>query len=186
MSKLPPQAVIVHNQSELEDLTWEMEAVTGHFSLMLARCNYARLRDELVEHLRQICSVVIRVLVLQPSETALYTRIQSELKGEQPGALMVFGLETVTDLEQLLSNANQVREAFRKNCLFPIVLWVTDEVIKGLVHAAPDLESWVNEDAFYSAARSPYPVGKTSRRSSFHHLIRPSNSHILRYMAANS
>ena len=142
MSELPPQTFIVHNQSELEDLAWELESAEGQFSLMLARCNYARLRDELVEHLRQICSVVIRVLVLQPSEAALYARIQSELKGEHPRALMVFGLETVADLEQLLANANQVREEFRKNCPFPIVLWVTDEVMKGLVHAAPDLESW--------------------------------------------
>ena len=148
MSELPSQALIVHNQSELEDLAWELESAEGQFSLMLARCNYTRLRDELVEHLRQICSVMIRVLVLQPSETALYTRIQSELKGEQPGALMVFGLETVADLEQLLSNANQVREEFRKNCPFPIVLWVTDEVMKGLVHAAPDLESWSTKTHF--------------------------------------
>ncbi|MBW4578652.1 MAG: PD40 domain-containing protein [Tildeniella nuda ZEHNDER 1965/U140] len=148
MSDLPSQALIVHNQSELEDLAWELESAEGQFSLMLARCNYARLRDELVEHLRQICFVVIRVMVLQPSETALYTRIQSELKGEQPGALMVFGLETVADLAQLLSNANQVREEFRKNCSFPIVLWVTDDVMKGLVHAAPDLESWSTKTHF--------------------------------------
>ena len=148
MSDFPPQALIVHNQSELEDLAWELESAEGQFSLLLARCNYARLRDELVEHLRQVCSVVIRVLVLQPSETALYARIQSELKGEQPGALMVFGLETVADLEQLLSNANQVREEFRKNCPFPIVFWVTDDVMKGLVHAAPDLESWSTKTHF--------------------------------------
>jgi CHAT domain-containing protein len=148
MSELTPQALIVHNQSELEDLAWELESAEGQFSLMLARCNYAHLRDALVEHLRQICSVVIRVLVLHPSETALYTRIQDELKGEQPGALMVFGLESVTDLAQLLSNANQVREEFRKNCPFPIVLWVTDDVMKGLVHAAPDLESWSTKTHF--------------------------------------
>jgi WD40 repeat protein len=148
MSERFPQEFIVQNQAALEDLAWELEASTGQFSLILARCNYAHLRDGLVEHLRQTCAATIRVLRLSAAETALYTRIQDELKGEQPGALMVFGLETMVDLERLLSTANQVREEFRKNCPFPIVLWVTDEVMKGLVHAAPDLESWATKTHF--------------------------------------
>jgi hypothetical protein len=73
----------------------------------------------------------VSVLVLQASETALYTRIQAALKGNLPEALMVFGLETVADLERLLSTANQVREEFRKHCPFPLVLWATDDVLKG-------------------------------------------------------
>lgn len=39
MSELPSQALIVHNQSELEDLAWELESAEGQFSLLLARCN---------------------------------------------------------------------------------------------------------------------------------------------------
>jgi hypothetical protein len=87
------------------------------------------------------------VLVLNASETVVYTRIQAEL-GEPPGALMVVGLETVNHLEQLLSTANQVREEFRKTCPFPIVLWVTDEVQGVLMHAASDLESWATKTHF--------------------------------------
>ena len=148
MSEPSPQEFSVHNRVDLEDLAWEIESSEGQFSLLLARCNYTGLRDQLVEDLQQICTVPIRVLVLQASETALYTRIQDELKGRPPDALMVFGLETVADLERLLSTANQVREEFRKNCPFPIVLWVTNDVLKGLIHAAPDLESWATKTHF--------------------------------------
>ncbi|HEY9699377.1 MAG TPA: hypothetical protein V6D10_19115, partial [Trichocoleus sp.] len=147
MSELP-QEFILHNQTELEDLAWELEAAAGQFSLMLARCNYADLRSQLVEALQQLCPLDIQVLVLQSTDIALYTRIQTELGEKQPGALMVFGLETVQHLEQLLSTANQVREEFRKNCPFPIVLWVTDDVQRLLVRAAPDLESWATKTHF--------------------------------------
>jgi len=176
MSELTSQEFIVHNQSELEDLAWELASAEGQFSLMLARCNYVHLRDDLVDHLRQICSVVIRVLVLHPSETALYTRIQDELRGEQPGALMVFGLETVADLEQLLSNANQVREGFRKNCPFPIVLWVTDEVMKGLVHAAPDFESWATKTYFTLPPEALLQSLQQAADSLFTRLLTPGSS----------
>jgi WD40 repeat protein len=147
MSELP-QEFIVHNQAELEDLAWELEASAEQFSLILARCNYASLREQLVESLRQLCSLEMRVLVLNANETALYTRIQAELAATPPGALLVFGLEAVNQPEQLLSTANQVREEFRKNCPFPIVLWVTDDVQRLLVNAAPDLESWATKTHF--------------------------------------
>ncbi|HEY9880143.1 MAG TPA: AAA family ATPase [Leptolyngbyaceae cyanobacterium] len=143
-----PAEFVVHNQSELEDLAWELEASAGQFSLLLARCNYVNLREQLVESLRGLSPLEIRVLVLQASETALYTRIQAELEDPLPGALMVFGLETVNHLEQLLSTANQVREEFRKNCPFPVVLWTTDSVQRVLVNAASDLESWATKTHF--------------------------------------
>ncbi len=37
---------------------------------------------------------------------------------------MVFGLESVGNLDELWSATNQVREEFRKNFPFPLVLWV--------------------------------------------------------------
>ena len=150
MSNPFPQECILHNQAELEDFAWEIKESAGQFSLMLARCNYANLRQQLVESLRQQCALEIRVLSLKSSETALYTRILAEVGEDPPGAMMVFGLEMVTDLEQLLSTANQVREEFRKNCPFSVVLWVTDDVWRVLVHAAPDLESWATRTHFTS------------------------------------
>jgi len=137
-----PQDVAVHNKRSLKKLAWAIEASVGQFKLFLARCNYTSLRSQMVERLRELTSVEIRILELKTSEKTLYARIQAELDSEQPDALMVFGLESVGDLDELLSATNQVREEFRKNFHFPVVLWVNDEVLKKLLQLAPDFESW--------------------------------------------
>jgi hypothetical protein len=137
-----PEDVAVHNERSLEKLAWAIEASVGQFKLFLARCNYTSLRSQLVERLQELTSVEIRILELKTSEKTLYARIQAELDSEQPDALMVFGLESVGDLDELLSATNQVREEFRKNFHFPLVLWVNDEVMEKLLRLAPDFESW--------------------------------------------
>ncbi|MGE5657153.1 MAG: hypothetical protein ACM37W_11130, partial [Actinomycetota bacterium] len=54
----------------------------------------------------------------------------------------------MTELERLLSAANQVREEFQKNCPFPLILWINDEVLKKLMRVAPDFESWATATEF--------------------------------------
>jgi WD40 repeat protein len=143
--------VAVHNERSLKKLAWAIEASVGQFKLFLARCNYTNLRSQLVERLQELTSVEIRILELNRSEKTLYARIQAELDSEQPDALMVFGLESVGDLDELLSATNQVREEFRKNFHFPLVLWVNDEVMEKLLRLAPDFESWATTVAFLMA-----------------------------------
>jgi hypothetical protein len=135
----------------LEELAWAIEASVGQFKLFLARCNYTRLRSQMVERLQELMSVKIGILELNESEKTLYARIQAELDSEQPDALMVFGLESVGDLDQLFGATNQVREEFRKNFHFPVVLWVNDEVFKKLLQLAPDFESWAITTEFVVA-----------------------------------
>ncbi len=132
------------NQNVLEDISWTITVSQGEFRLLLIRCNYLSLRDELSQQLQQVCPLEIQVLNLKASEQTLYNRIQLELGTTQPNALMVFGLEMVDNLEHLLSAANQVREEFQKNFHFPLLLWVNDEVFIQLVRVAPDFESWAN------------------------------------------
>jgi WD40 repeat protein len=146
-----PEDVTAYNESALEELAWAIEASVGQFKLFLARCNYTSLRSQMVERLRELTSVEIRILELKTSEKTLYARIQAELESEQPDALMVFGLEAVGDLDELLSATNQVREEFRKNFHFPLVLWVNDEVLKKLLQLAPDFESWATTTEFVVA-----------------------------------
>jgi len=55
---------------------------------------------------------------------------------------MVFGLESVKDINTVLTSANQVREEFRKNFPFPILLWINDQVLQKLIRLATDLENW--------------------------------------------
>ena len=144
MTSLHPDENIADdpNQRALEELARAIEWDAGQFALILARCNSASLRSYLIQRLRQLCSVEIREIVLDKSVKTLYTTIQSQLAQEQPQALMLYGLESVSDIDRLLTGANQVREEFRKNFHFPLVWWVTDEVIQKLIRLAPDLQSW--------------------------------------------
>ncbi len=142
---------VVDNEQSLQELIFAIEAYQGQFSLILARCNYAGLRKQIVQRMRKICSVEIREIVLEPSDKKLYTNIQNKLGNDIPSAVMVLGLESVSDIEHLLMSMNSVREEFRKNCCFPLVLWINDETKQKFIRLAPDFESWTIQTRFASA-----------------------------------
>lgn len=143
-----PEDDHVNSNRSLKQLAWAIESSVGQFKLILARCNYASLRDRLIQRLREICQVEIRVLAVQQSNRTLYTTIQEEFGEEIPACVMVVGLESVQNLSVMLTSANQVREEFRKNFAFPLVLWIDDEIYKQLIELAPDLESWATTRNF--------------------------------------
>ncbi len=144
------------NEEVLEELVWTLESSRGEFKLILARCNYLRLRSQLVKRLQVLTDIDIQVLQLQRSDKTLYTTIHAQLQArlknqlgcKQPEALMVFNLESVSDITQMFSTTNQVREEFRKHFHFPVVLWVTDEVLHQFLHSASDFESWATSIEF--------------------------------------
>jgi hypothetical protein len=136
------------DEKALQQLAWAIESSVGQFKLILARCNYAKWRSHLVKRLQEICQVEFSFLVLSESERTLYTGIREKLREKVPKALMVLGLESVQNLAQMLSSANQVREEFRNNFPFPLVLWIDDEVHKQMLQLAPDLESWTTTKKF--------------------------------------
>ncbi len=148
MLQLPENVADETNQSSLADLAWAIEGSVGEFSLFLARCNSTSLRKRLTESLQASCSLEIREIFLDKSCQKLYQTIQDSLCEEHPQALMVSGLESVSAIKQMLTAANQVREEFRKNFHFPLVLWVTDEVLQKLIRLAPDLHSWTTSVQF--------------------------------------
>ena len=148
-----PKDITRYNERSLSTLARAITLARGRFSLIVVRCNYRRLREELLQRLREKClemygemygntPLQFREFVLPKSAKTLYTAIQSELKGEQPPALMVLGLEIITHVDDLLIATNQVRDEFRKNFQFPLVLWVTDKVHHKLMRLAPDFNSW--------------------------------------------
>ncbi|MGK7873796.1 MAG: hypothetical protein AB4426_10945 [Xenococcaceae cyanobacterium] len=143
-----PEDVTAHNQLSLKELVWILEQSSGKFSLILASCNSTSFRKGLVSRLQECCALEIREIVLKPSVNTLYTSIQAALDQELPQAVMVYGLESVTALDQLLRSANRVREEFRKNFHFPLVLWVTDKVLIHLIRLAPDFYSWATTIEF--------------------------------------
>ena len=142
-----PENVQINNEHSLQRLSWTIQASAGKFKLILARCNYAQLRDTLISRLREMCPVEISILYLKPSEKKLYTAIQEEV-GANVQALMIVGLETLQDLPQMLTSANQLREEFRRSFSFPLVLWVNDEVYTQMMQLAPDFESWATTRNF--------------------------------------
>ncbi|WP_254565863.1 AAA family ATPase [Oscillatoria sp. HE19RPO] len=141
-------AEVRRNQQSLKVLHRAISFSQGQFSLILARCNYASLRDRVTADLHDSVSVEIRELHLPTSVRTLYKTIQDEIGTEQPEALMVFGLESVSHLDPLFMAANQVREEFRKHFPFPIVFWVDDRVLKSFIRVAPDFESWATSTEF--------------------------------------
>ena len=136
-----PEDIAV-NESSLKALVRAIRLSQGQFRLILARCNYGFLRDAIVQRLRQSSPVKIREIVLPKSVKTLYTTIKAELGDEVPQALMVFGLESVSDIKTVLTSSNYVREEFSQHFPFPLVLWVNDDVLKKLLRIAPDLKSW--------------------------------------------
>ena len=147
--------VALYNEKSLSALVRAIALSQGNFKLILARSNYGALRDRMVQRLRELSPVEIRELVLPKSVESLYTAIQAELgdevscRGDAPVlALMVFGLESVTNIKTVLKTSNYIREEFSKHFPFPVVLWVDDEVLKKLLRLAPDFESWATSFEF--------------------------------------
>ncbi|OBQ39470.1 MAG: ribosome assembly protein 4, partial [Anabaena sp. MDT14b] len=129
------------NSQQLEDLAWSIEASQGEFKLILAKCNYLNLQNQLIQELQKICQIEIQILRLQASERTLYNAIQAEFN-QEIAALMIVGWESLPNLSKMFSSANQVREEFRNNCPYPVVLWINNQIYQQIMESAPDLESW--------------------------------------------
>jgi hypothetical protein len=120
----------------------------NEFTIILACCNYTALREQLVRGLKTSSIYKIDEVFLEKSEISLYAGIASKLGDSKPNSLMVFGLESVYDLDKVLTSANNIREEFRNDFPFPIILWVNSIVIKKLMQVAPDFESWTTAFSF--------------------------------------
>ena len=144
MSSVELTAIDAHNQKVLTDLAWAIEADAGakQFALHFLECNYVSLREEEMEKLRALCEIPLTSFMVASDATNLYTGIQVQVAREVPQALMILGLESVTNLEQLLQATNFAREEFRKNCPFPVVIWVNREISQKLALLAGDFKNW--------------------------------------------
>jgi WD40 repeat protein len=179
------EEILAYNQEALEELGWAIEASQGQFSLTLARCNYASLRDQLVTQIQQACTVKLLVTPLKQGSKTLYTRLRELTDSTPVEALMVLGLESVDDLEEMLPAVNSVREEFRKNFPFPIVLWVTDAVHSKLVQLAPDFESWATTTDFTLPPNALLNALRDASARLFSTLLTPDSSHSFRRLLEN-
>ncbi|HEY9665266.1 MAG TPA: hypothetical protein V6C91_00590, partial [Coleofasciculaceae cyanobacterium] len=76
---LPTAEVASYNERSLKALDRAIALSQGEFSLVLVRCNYKRLREQMMHQLRQLSAnrYEIRELDLPSSVTTLYTTIQA-------------------------------------------------------------------------------------------------------------
>ena len=114
----------------------------GQFSLMLACCNSTTNQQQILSVLKEFTTIEIQQVVLPPSSETLYTTLTNSLSSIQPDALIVRGLESVDAINQVIISTNLMRNEFKKQFEFPIVLWVNDEILRKLIWLAPDLKNW--------------------------------------------
>ncbi|NEP59707.1 MAG: hypothetical protein F6K31_22320 [Symploca sp. SIO2G7] len=136
------QEIAIFNGQSLSRLFRSITLSQGQFALILARCNYETCSQQMWQQLQALEGSPVRELVLQDSSQTLYSKILTVIDGQQTCALSVFGLDSVAAIEQMLISTNQIREEFRKTLNFPLVLWITDEILHKLTRFAPDFKSW--------------------------------------------
>jgi WD40 repeat protein len=141
---MEPQAEDIESKNEesLRTLARAIMLSQGDFSLTLAHCNYHSLQQGLMQQLQEYCAIEFKEITLKPSAITLYSTIRAGLNDEQPTAVIISGLEGVNALETMLAATNHARDEFRKHFSFPLVLWVTDEVLQKFIRIAPDFTSW--------------------------------------------
>lgn len=130
------------NKRSLFKLERAIAMSQGQFSLILVCCNHVGLRRKVVNRLKELSSVSITEINLHPSVSTLFTTILAGLEESAPQVLIVYGLESVVAIEQVLSSTNLVRDEFRKQFAFPLVLWINDDLLNKLIRLAPDFKNW--------------------------------------------
>ncbi|NEO66712.1 MAG: hypothetical protein F6J98_42625, partial [Moorea sp. SIO4G2] len=124
------------NERSLEDIVWTIEMSQGQFSLILALCESTDLRDNMAQKLQEICPN-IKEIVLKPSDTLIHTKLKDISIQKQPPAVMVRGFESVTDINQILTSLNQVREEMWEYFKFPVILWINGAISKKMIRLTP-------------------------------------------------
>lgn len=135
--------IAAQNQQAIDLLVRTITHSLGEFSPMLVVCNYANLRKQMVDRLRQQCPVKIQSVSLPKRADRLLPAIEARVQRQLPPALMVFGLEKVVNLEQVLHRANRIREEFRNHFPLPLIFWVDDTTLAMVTRHAPDFYSWM-------------------------------------------
>ena len=139
-----------YNERSFSTLIRALRLSQGYFSFVLVNCNSLALRQQIVDRLQATCAVKPRQLFLPESATTLYRTIAAEVDGEEPPALMILGLESVQAIDRLLVSTNLLCSEFSKKFSFPVVFWVTDELLRKIIRTAPDLYNRMTTIRFIS------------------------------------
>jgi hypothetical protein len=146
-------AILAHNQGALTELQRAMTLRPHRFSLVLARCNYSRLRHRVMRALKATTPCMELTL---PPETKTLSQILAKALPHPPQLpLMVVGLDTLHHPEAVLQAANLGRDQFPKQWPVPVVLWISDRTLHQINRHAPDLKSFAPAPISFT-----YPPGE--------------------------
>lgn len=126
----------------LKRLARTLSLSAHRFTLILVRSNNPGSIESVFQVLDTQYAVKPSLLFLPENSRSLFGAIQSIKRPSQ--GLMVIGLDTIADLDEFLITTNQMRNEFRQQFHFPVVLWANDAVIGKLVKLAPDFYSWAS------------------------------------------
>ncbi|HEY9872440.1 MAG TPA: hypothetical protein V6D12_03345 [Candidatus Obscuribacterales bacterium] len=146
--------VAQNNSRSLSRLDRAIALSQGQFSLILVCCNNVPLQEKIAKKLKEVSKVHIQELALHISVKTLLTSILTKLEEQHPQALMVFGLESVIAINQVLTSTNLARDEFRKQFPFPLVLWINDEILQKLIRTAPDFKSFATNTIRFDNANT--------------------------------
>jgi tetratricopeptide (TPR) repeat protein len=131
------------NQKAIATLARSITVSQGRFALMLVRCNYTCLRHRLTQQIKVTCPVQIQELTLPRSPDNLWQPLANATAHQKQRALMVYGLEDVENLAELITNLESDQGELTGRCQMPVVLWLTEDSLSMLVKLAPGLYSSV-------------------------------------------
>lgn len=131
-----------HNRQSLKRLARVIAMSQNQFSLILVCCKGSPQPLQIVNELREVSALPIQGIILNSQIETLLGTILSAIDDPPPPALIVFGLESLVAIDSVLSAANLVRDEFRKQFPFPLVLWINDGILQKLIRLAPDFKSW--------------------------------------------
>lgn len=137
-----PQNGTTNDTAVIQRLARAIALSDGEFSLLLVCCNSVDKQSEILSVLKEFSTVDIKQVILSPKAQSLYTSITSTLGSSQPDALVIRGLESVEEINQLIISTNLMRDQFAKQFKFPLVLFLNEEILCKLVWLAPDLKDW--------------------------------------------
>lgn len=136
-----PGRLAVANERSVATLARTLLHQQGDFALILAHCNDPHLQRCATQRLREMLSLEVGVLLLPTSARSLLSPMQHLCHQHPPQAMVVLGLESLNELDNLLVATNRAFNAFTHQFKFPIILWVNDRVVRHLTRYAPDLKN---------------------------------------------
>ncbi|MDZ8261154.1 tetratricopeptide repeat protein [Nostoc sp. ChiQUE01b] len=148
------------NRDAYDYLTISIEAKAHRLNLLIAVCDDASFRDEIIAQYESELQPQIRCyrVTLARNEPSLTAAISQLVKSEEylqqhnPAVITVTGAEQLyflklgeerSEQEIFFGYLQWTREALRE-FPFAIVLWVTNQILVNLIKKAPDFWSWRN------------------------------------------